>query len=124
MSARSGAIKADTAAHPAMAVLCKGDVGKCPSYSTRLAAGPDAVWLALVVEARWDPSRGRNDARAARSSDGRVALLLLLLRVIVAAVSRETCELRVGPAGEHREMFKVVQDLEIRNMKIYTWYTL
>lgn len=82
-----------------MAVLCKGDVGRCPSYSTLLAAGPDAVWLAVVVEVRWEPCRGQSDARAGRSSDGRVALLLLLLRVIVAAVSREMCELSVGPDG-------------------------
>lgn len=98
MSARSGVISADTAAHPAMAVLCKGDVGRCPSYSILLAAGPDAVCLALPVDSRREPSRRRSDARAGRSSDDRVAPLLLL-RVIVAAVSRETCELRVEPAG-------------------------
>lgn len=102
MSARSGASSADTAAHPAMAVLCKGDVGRCPSYSTLLVAGPDAVWLALVVEAWREPSRRRSDARAGRSSDGRVVPLLVVvvvLRVIVAAVSLEKRELRVEPGG-------------------------
>lgn len=105
MSARSGANTADTAAHPAMAVLCKGDVGRCPSYSTLLVAGPDAVCLALPVESRREPSRRHSDARMGRSSDGRIAPLLLLhFRVIVPAVSREKCELRIAPAGRAQQL--------------------
>ena len=98
MSARSGAISADTAAHPAMAVLCNGDVGRCPSYKTLLVAGPDAVWLAVAVESRREPSRRRSDARAGRSR---------LLRVTVTAVSWKKCELRDEPAGRAHKISRV-----------------
>lgn len=124
MSARSGAISADTAAHPAMAVLCKGDVGRCPSYSTLLVAGPDAVCLALPVESRREPSRRRIDARMGRISAGRITSLLLLLQhVIVAAVTREKCELRDAPAERaHQISGVVIFSLEIVGARRPTQY--
>lgn len=73
MSARSGSKSAVTAAHPAMAVRCRGDVGWCPPYRTLFAAGPEAVLTPSTL------------------------LLLLLLQV-----ERQRCEPRGFVAGNLR----------------------
>lgn len=84
MSARSGFISAVTAAHPAMAVLCSGDVGWCPPYSTLFAAGPETEMLlsVLLLSVPLLPS-------------ALVLLVLLALPVQVEAYRREPGPCRV-----------------------------
>lgn len=49
ISARSGLRSAEKADHPANTVRCHGLVGECPPYSTRFAAGPDALCEASIL---------------------------------------------------------------------------